>query len=164
MPRTSRERFFKAAGFTLIELLVVISVIGFLSTLTITMLNSARIKARDAKRQADLVQIQKAIELYFIDNSYYPQCGTDVCSTTGYASNMSNLAVVPQHMAKMPLDPTNINGSYGYYYARGYKRTGPASFVYTALAIDYILATRLEGMARTFSGWNNTNLNILLGN
>ena len=151
-------------GFTLMELLVVISIIGFLASMAIFALNNTRMKARDAKRRADLVQIQKAIEMYFLDNSYYPLCGGSVCSTTGYAGDMRNLAIIPAYVAKMPLDPTNVNGFYGYYYARGYRKTGSASFTNTTLATDYILATRFEGVARTYSAWNNSNLNILLGN
>lgn len=60
------------SGFTLIELLVVIAIIGVLSTLAIIALGSARLKARDSKRVADLSQIGKALELYYSDNNYYP--------------------------------------------------------------------------------------------
>ncbi len=59
-------------GFTLIELLVVIAIIGLLSTLAIVALNSARQKSRDAKRVADVKQIQTALELYYNDNFGYP--------------------------------------------------------------------------------------------
>ncbi len=50
-------------GFTLIELLVVIAIIGLLSTLAVVSLNSAREKARDAKRLSDIKQISTVIEM-----------------------------------------------------------------------------------------------------
>ncbi|MBH41479.1 MAG: hypothetical protein CL685_02095 [Candidatus Magasanikbacteria bacterium] len=60
-------------GFTLIELLVVIAIIGLLSTLAVIALGSAREKARDAKRLADLKQMQTALEFYYTENSEYPE-------------------------------------------------------------------------------------------
>ncbi|MCI0560477.1 MAG: prepilin-type N-terminal cleavage/methylation domain-containing protein, partial [Nitrososphaera sp.] len=61
-------------GFTLIELLVVIAIIGILASIVLASLNSARIKGRDARRIADLNQLQKALTLYYDDNSQqYPE-------------------------------------------------------------------------------------------
>jgi general secretion pathway protein G len=62
----------KQKGFTLIELLVVIAIIGLLSTLAVVALNSARQRARDAKRVADIRQIQTALELGYSETSAYP--------------------------------------------------------------------------------------------
>src|SRR3989339_1742843 len=63
-------------GFTLIELLVVIAIIGILSSVVLAWLNSARKKARDARRLADIKQIQTALDLYFdASNSEYPSGG-----------------------------------------------------------------------------------------
>ena len=59
-------------GFTLIELLVVISIIGLLASVVLTNVNSARGKARDARRVADLQQIITALQLYYHDNRSYP--------------------------------------------------------------------------------------------
>lgn len=60
-------------GFTLIELLVVIAIIALLSTLSIIALNSARVKSRDARRLSDIRQIRTALEMYFDQNSKYPE-------------------------------------------------------------------------------------------
>jgi len=59
----------KKKGFTLIELLVVIAIIGLLSTLAVVSLNSARGKARDAKKISDVKAIQTAMEMYKSDSS-----------------------------------------------------------------------------------------------
>lgn len=68
----------KKKGFTLVELLVVIAIIGLLSTLAVVALNSARAKARDAKRVADVKQMQTALELYFNDQNAYPSESADL--------------------------------------------------------------------------------------
>lgn len=59
-------------GFTLIELLVVIAIIGVLSSVVLASLNSARLKARDARRVSDAQEVRKALELYYDDYGRYP--------------------------------------------------------------------------------------------
>jgi len=66
----------KNKGFTLIELLVVIAVIGILAAVILASLNSARAKARDARRRADLRQIAVALELYRDTYGTYRVAGT----------------------------------------------------------------------------------------
>jgi prepilin-type N-terminal cleavage/methylation domain-containing protein len=75
----------KNEGFTLIELLVVIAIIGLISSIVLVSLNSARVKARDAKRIAEIKQIQTALELYYDDNNAYPLspgCGATIPGTS----------------------------------------------------------------------------------
>lgn len=86
-------------GFTLIELLVVIAIIGILASIVLASLNSARIKSRDARRVADIKQIQLALELYFDANGSYPTATS---------------ALAPTFMPSVPTDPAGTNPAYGY--------------------------------------------------
>ena len=90
------------SGFTLIELLVVIAIIGLLSTLSILSLNSARARARDAKRVADVKQIQTALEMYYNDAGDYP-----ASLTTGSPI----LYGTATYLQAVPAPPTPIDGA-----------------------------------------------------
>ncbi len=59
-------------GFTLIELLVVVSIIGMLSSVVLVSVQGARNKAKDAKLILEVKELQKALELYRLDNGKYP--------------------------------------------------------------------------------------------
>lgn len=106
----------KNRGFTLIELLVVIAIIGILSSVVLASLNSARAKARDARRYSDLNQVQLALELYYDSNGSYPVTSGwwSVCSgggshtTSGSNGYIPNLA--PTYMATLPTDPSGCVG------------------------------------------------------
>ncbi|HEY4483033.1 MAG TPA: type II secretion system protein, partial [Candidatus Paceibacterota bacterium] len=69
-------------GFTLIELLVVIAIIGILSSVVLASLNTARVKARDARRISDINSLQLALELYSNDNSGKYPLASATCSAT----------------------------------------------------------------------------------
>ena len=60
-------------AFTLIELLVVVSIIGILTSLVMSNMNSARERARDAQRKSDLRSIQTALRLYYNDANAFPE-------------------------------------------------------------------------------------------
>jgi type II secretory pathway pseudopilin PulG len=52
--------------------LVVISIIALIASSAIYAFNKARMQARDAKRMADMVQLETALRLYFQDNGSFP--------------------------------------------------------------------------------------------
>ena len=94
-------------GFTLIELLVVIAIIGILSSVVLASLNSARKKGRDARRIADIKQVQLALELYYDANGTYPAAGTGAGQFGGTALTANG------YIATNPKDPTT-NAIYAY--------------------------------------------------
>ncbi len=94
-------------GFTLIELLVVIAIIGLLSTLSVIALNSARARARDAKRISDVKQMQVALEMYYNDVGDYP--ATDSITPTTPPSSIASDSGV--YLRVIPEPPTPYDGS-----------------------------------------------------
>lgn len=125
-------------GFSLIELLVVIAIIGLLSTLAVVALTSAKQKARDSKRLADVKQIQTALELYVQDSTNgYPRntnlaLGIDVkalCGTTGWANSSSGCGAHKTYMGLIPAPPTPADcSSYNDYF---YTSTAANSYTIT---------------------------------
>jgi len=59
-------------GFTLIEILIVVAIIGILASIILVGLGSFRARGRDARRIADLREVQNALELYYTKNQHYP--------------------------------------------------------------------------------------------
>lgn len=86
-------------GFTLIELLVVVAIIGMLSSVVLSSMNSARKKARDARRISDVKSLQTALELYYAENVAYPTSAALALTGTSLAG------LVPNYIAKLPVDP-----------------------------------------------------------
>ena len=93
-------------GFTLIELLVVVAIIGILSSIVLASLNNARKKGRDARRIADVKQLQLALELYYDAN---PSTGYP----TALGTTASSALVSGGFISTIPNDPAN-NAVYSY--------------------------------------------------
>lgn len=69
----------KESGFTLIELLVVIAIVGFLASVILASLKSAKERAYDAQIKSDMTQVRNALELYAGANNYlYPSMAMGV--------------------------------------------------------------------------------------
>jgi len=120
----------KKRGFTLIELLVVVAIIQLLATIVFVSIGSARSKGFDAKRYADLRQLQTALALYYSVNNTYPVelCGPEPGAfpvpVQGWAGNHPSYItcyndlvskLVPTYISKFPEDPKPSVGDVYWY-------------------------------------------------
>lgn len=137
-------------GFTLIELLIVVAIIGLLATLAIVSLNTAREKANDTKRIADLKSMQTALELYWNGEGqgHYP--GLDIDSSVATADVVDNWSQLETelitYLPALPRDP----GANRYYYAA----------LVDQVSTHYMLQSTLQD---TGNSALNVNINTLAG-
>src|SRR3989344_6193540 len=114
----------KKRGFTLIELLVVISIIGLLSSVVLASLNSARVKARNAKVQIEVKQIINALFLAREDNPTGKFTGIEgnwqclkpsgTCWNGGYSGNTTITNALALYLPSIPKPPVTNSNLYMY--------------------------------------------------
>lgn len=140
----------QARGFSLIELLIVISIIAILATIVIAGVGNSRAESRDVQRQADLRNVQVALEAYKVQYGRYPagcnganqwsgQFGSDYECSGGereYIIGHDDIAVddrpfafAPAFIKHLPTDPLPVSGPQGYVY-----RTNAEGSVYKFMA------------------------------
>jgi prepilin-type N-terminal cleavage/methylation domain-containing protein len=83
-------------GFTLIEILVVVSIIGFITTIVLVSLNSARAKAKETAGIQQLKQVKNAINMFFSDNGYYPEGNINDLESILAGINPDNKVYIPE--------------------------------------------------------------------
>lgn len=148
----------KFLGFTLIELLVVIAIIGLLSTLAVVALNSARQKARDARRIADTKAVKQALELFFDDCNEYPISAVagDAIESKTISNSPNCTTAIPSltaagtvYMNPVPSNPSPNGSVYTYkgWIAKPANYTASADCIAAANTCNwYSVSFTLEGV------------------
>lgn len=129
-------------GFTLIELLIVITIIGIMTAVVSTNLSSARSRARDTRRKADLRSVEQSLRLYYNDNQAYPRsngsfvitaCTSGTCN---WGSAFTNTIGTTTYISSLPRDPSYSSNN-----------TTPTYLYYSASDDTFILQATLENLS-----------------
>jgi prepilin-type N-terminal cleavage/methylation domain-containing protein len=150
-------------GFTLIEIMIVVAIIGILAVVVAVSSGGSSASSRDAKRQADLRQLQSALETYKNRVGRYPaQCAATGPGADGWSGQLGTdfecdgstgqyiVGLAPEYIPVLPIDPSPVSGQEGYVY-----RTNADGSVYKLMAMNTVEAderlqqangTDLEGL------------------
>ena len=100
------------SGFTIIELLIVIVVIAILAAITVIAYNGIQKRARDSQRKSDMALLQKALEMYYLDNGKFPASTGAVSpngswSSSGDSSWENLTTALKPYISSLRYDPIN---------------------------------------------------------
>ena len=92
-------------GFSLIEIMVVVVILGILAALVVPKIMSRPDEARIVKAKQDILAIQNALELYKLDNGFYPSTDQGLLALVEKPTNQP----IPQdwkaYLRALPKDP-----------------------------------------------------------
>jgi general secretion pathway protein G len=105
------RRLSSNAGFTLIEIMVVVLILGLLAALVVPKIVGRTDDARVTKAKSDIKAIESALNLFKIDNGFYPST----------AEGLQALVQAPPrakkwnpdgYLDKLPIDPWGVEYIY----------------------------------------------------
>ena len=94
-------------GFTLIEVLVIVVILGIMASLVIPRIMSRPEQARQVKVKQDILAIQSALDLYKLDNGFYPTTdqGLQALVTKPSSSPVPHNWKADGYLTSVPKDP-----------------------------------------------------------
>lgn len=81
------------SGFTIVELLITVVVVGILAAIIIVAYQGIQNAANDTAIKADLAQLKNKMELFYVQNSKYPN--TAELSTLGFRAAKNSYMTTP---------------------------------------------------------------------
>lgn len=104
-----KQQLAKMAGFTLIEIMVVVVIIGILAMVVVPSIMSRPDEARITRARQDVGTIVQALDLYRLDNGYYPsqQQGLEALSSKPTTDPIPRNWNAGGYLSKLPVDPWN---------------------------------------------------------
>lgn len=121
---------FKTRGFTLIEVMVVVVILGILAAMVVPKIMSRPDQAKIVRAQQDIQAIQSSLDLYKLDNGFYPTTDQGLQALVTKPSSPP----VPQnwkdggYLQQLPKDPWG--NAYHYLYPGTHNASGADIFSY----------------------------------
>lgn len=109
-------------GFSLTELMIAVSIIGSAATLAGARIDDVLPMARDAQRQANIHQVQTALNLYYNNHEQYPISASNEPTIAGWQLIKDKLELTDEtYMPQVPHDPLDTNQYVFKYWSDGQK-------------------------------------------
>ncbi len=144
-------------GFTLIELLIVVAIIGILAAIAVPNFLNAQVRAKVARAESEMRNLQQSLESFFIDNNSYPPMdrdrirarrqykGLDTSDPGAANINIAHISIGTRgdrriylttpvaYISSIPYDPFRGDGNeHGY----GYGSSGQSYYIMTSWGPD----------------------------
>jgi general secretion pathway protein G len=103
--RRSSFRGLKESGFTLIEIMVVVVILGILVALVAPRLVEQPNQARVVAARQDIINIERALALYQLDNGFYPSTEQGLKALVKKPTTDPIPNTWRQYLTEMPMDP-----------------------------------------------------------
>jgi general secretion pathway protein G len=98
------RRFTLQAGFTLIEIMVVVFILGLLVTLVAPRIIGRTDEARVTKAKADIKAIEEALNMFKLDNGFYPSSAEGIAALVQPPPRAKRFNP-DGYLPKVPIDP-----------------------------------------------------------
>ncbi|AYD45053.1 type II secretion system major pseudopilin GspG [Yersinia rochesterensis] len=97
----------KYNGFTLLEMMVIVIILGLLASLTVPSLMENKSRADQQKALSDIAAIENALDMYKLDNGYYPTESQGVISLVIKPTDLPIPRIYPSngYIRRLPKDP-----------------------------------------------------------
>jgi general secretion pathway protein G len=92
-------------GFSLIEIMVVVVILGILAALVVPKIMSRPDEARIVKAKQDILAIQNALDLYKLDNGFYPSTDQGLVALVEKPTNEPIPRDWKAYLRSLPTDP-----------------------------------------------------------
>lgn len=96
---------YRQAGFSLIEIMVVVVILGILAALVVPKIISRPDDARIVKAKQDVLAIQNALDLYRLDNGFYPSTDQGLKALVSKPSTSPEPRDWRSYLKNLPKDP-----------------------------------------------------------